>query len=154
MKRRQFIKGLIAGTSAVAASQSGAADTLLRESRQGDEPQQILLQHSPIAGFQFYEGKQLWQHLKVGQTLALVREPHNPHDDRAVEVYWDDPTNLGCIRDLYKLGYLPRRDNCAVHQLMDRGEEVVAKISELRLGDDPWERIRVSVILESSLEEH
>ena len=35
----------------------------------------ILVQESPLAGFQFHHGKKLWDELKVGDALTLAREP-------------------------------------------------------------------------------
>ncbi|MCA1743091.1 MAG: HIRAN domain-containing protein, partial [Desulfovibrionales bacterium] len=40
--------------------------------------------------------------LKPGQTLKLKREPQNPHDSKAIEVF----TSSG-----QKLGYVPRSHN-------------------------------------------
>jgi hypothetical protein len=64
----------------------------------------ILIQSSPLARFQFHEGKRLWDQLKVGDPLTLVREPDNPHDARAVRVQWNG----------HMLGYVPRAENDAV----------------------------------------
>lgn len=50
--------------------------------------------------------------------------------------------------DGHKLGYVPRADNAAVAQLLDRGERLVARVSALRDSRDPWERIEISVELE------
>ncbi len=38
----------------------------------------MLVQSSPLAGFQYYQGKALWDEMKVGDALALVREADNP----------------------------------------------------------------------------
>ncbi|MBS0330407.1 MAG: HIRAN protein, partial [Proteobacteria bacterium] len=48
----------------------------------------ILLQDSPLAGFQYHAGRALWSQMRVGDALALVREPDNSHDARAVRVEW------------------------------------------------------------------
>src|ERR1019366_362366 len=48
----------------------------------------MLVQSSPLAGFQYYQGKVLWDEMKVGDALALVREADNPHDSNAVRVEW------------------------------------------------------------------
>ncbi|MBX9810990.1 MAG: HIRAN domain-containing protein, partial [Burkholderiales bacterium] len=64
----------------------------------------ILVQSSPLAGFRYYDAKALWDEMKVGDTLTLVREPDNPHDANAVRVEWRG----------HKLGYVPRRENADV----------------------------------------
>jgi hypothetical protein len=97
----------------------------------------ILIQSSPVAGFQFHEGKQLWGQLKVGDALALVREPGNPHDARAVRVEWNG----------HMLGYVPRAENDAVARQLDRGNKLEARIVRLTKHRDPWKRIEFEVFL-------
>lgn len=95
----------------------------------------VLVQSSPLAGFQFYAGRALWEEMKVGDRLVLVREPENPHDARAVRVEWRGR----------KLGYLPRAENRAVAEEMDRGGRVEARIARLMRHRDPWQRILIDV---------
>jgi hypothetical protein len=97
----------------------------------------ILIQSSPVAGFQFHEGKQLWSQLKVGDALALVREPANAHDARAVRVEWNG----------HLLGYVPRAENDAVARQLDRGNKLEARIVRLTKHRDPWKRIEFEVFL-------
>jgi len=42
----------------------------------------VLVQSSPLAGFQYYAGKVRWDEMKVGDGLTLIREPDNPHDGK------------------------------------------------------------------------
>jgi hypothetical protein len=95
------------------------------------------LQHSPLAGFQYHRGPELWGLLQPGQTLHLTREPANPYDPRAVRIDWNGA----------KLGYLPRLDNAAASQLLDRGERLTARIAGLAEDRDPWRRVAVEVML-------
>ena len=97
----------------------------------------ILVQNSPVAGFQFHEGKRLWDQLKVGDALTLVREPGNPHDARAVRVEWNG----------HMLGYVPRAENDAVARQLDRGNKLEARIVRLTKHRDPWKRIEFEVFL-------
>lgn len=126
MNKRKFLQGLLALAGLGAAS--GAKSTVSGRSA-------VLLQTSPLAGFQYHNGEALWPQLAVGQSLALTREADNPHDSRAVRVDWQGQ----------KLGYLPRLDNAAVSQLMDRGERLEAVIAGLENGSNPWDRVRVEV---------
>lgn len=98
-------------------------------------PQPMLLQTSPVAGFQYHEGAALWPQLRSGQALRMVREPGNRFDARAVRLDWQG----------HKVGYLPARDNAAVSQLLDRGERLDAVITQLRESNDPWDRIEFAV---------
>lgn len=129
MLRRVFLKslamlasGLAVNAPARAASGQGAWTTL---------------QFSPLAGFQYHEGEALWPLLAPGQPLELVREPGNPYDGRAVRVEWQGR----------KLGYIPRMDNAAVAQLLDRGAMVRAQIAGLQENRSPWERVLLEVRL-------
>ncbi len=95
----------------------------------------VLVQSSPLAGFRHYDGEVLWQDMKVGDELALIREPDNPHDGNAVRIEWRG----------HKLGYLPRAENRAVATEMDRGAPVVARIAALTQDRNPWKRLRVDI---------
>ena len=97
----------------------------------------ILLQASPLAGFQYYHGKQVWAEMHEGDTLELVREPQNVHDPRAVRVEWHG----------IKLGYVPRRENEAVARLLERGSRLEARIVRLRVSRNPWQRVLFEVYL-------
>ena len=97
----------------------------------------ILVQSSPVAGFQFHEGKQVWDQLKVGDALMLVREPGNAHDARAVRVEWNG----------HMLGYVPRAQNDALARQLDRGNRLEARILRLTKHRDPWKRIEFEVFL-------
>jgi len=103
----------------------------------GAEDRSVLIQESPIAGFQFHRGDAIWLALEVGEELALVRESSNTHDPDAVAVYFHEE----------KLGYVPRAENGAIAQMLDRGESLEARISKLLIEEDPWERIRISISL-------
>ena len=96
----------------------------------------ILLQDSPLAGFQFHAGKKLWPQMRVGDVLILVREPQNEHDRLAIRVEWNS----------HHIGYVPRRENRDVARLLDRGEEVFARISRLAESRDPWARVRFEIL--------
>ena len=97
----------------------------------------ILVQTSPLAGFQYYSGKILWDEMREGDRLALIREPDNPHDAKAVRVEWRGQ----------KLGYLPRAENQDVADAMDRGTPVSGRIGSLVKHANPWKRLRVDVLV-------
>ena len=97
----------------------------------------ILVQSSPLAGFRYYAGETLWQEMREGDRLTLVREADNPHDGNAVRVEWQGQ----------KLGYLPRAENRAVAAAMDNGEPVDARIAKLRQHRNPWQRMLIEVFV-------
>ena len=98
----------------------------------------IIVQQSPLAGFQYYEGKGLWDMMHIGDTLQLVREPQNKHDANAVRVEWRGEM----------LGYVPRRENSDVARQMDHGAPVRARIVRLKEARNPWQRIEFEVYVE------
>ena len=126
MKRRTFFRRLFGSLGAAA---TGAAIAV--------ESRSVLIQESPVAGFEFHEGDAIWPSLAVGAKLALMREATNSHDPDAVAVYFQNN----------KLGYVPRTENRAIAGMLDRGENLEARISGLLMEEDPWERVRFTVYL-------
>lgn len=98
----------------------------------------ILVQSSPLAGFNYHQAPEVWQAMRVGDALRLEREPDNVHDARAISVQWRG----------YKLGYVPRAQNAALAWAMDRGESLDARVSRLQPHRDPRKRIEFEVYVE------
>ena len=98
----------------------------------------MVVQSSPLAGFRYHEAGDAWPGLRVGDALALVREPDNAHDPRAVRVEW-----RGRL-----LGYVPRRENDAVAWGLDRGDDLRARISRLDPTRPPSRRVEFEVYVE------
>ena len=97
----------------------------------------IILQTSPLAGFQHYAGPALFPLMGVGQRLHLRREPANPFDPKAVRVEWNG----------VQIGYAPRADNVDLARLMDRGIAVEGRILHLQKGRDPWKRVLMEIYI-------
>lgn len=102
---------------------------------------EIRLSSPYIAGFQYYRGIEMEQMLKENDSLILKREPQNPHDCYAIEVY------NGSI----KLGYLPREENKVIARIMDQGMTVKARIIKIKPEEHPYRRIKVNVFYEETL---
>ena len=122
--------GLLGGLG-IGPGRSVYAKITPRQSRR-----RLVLQESPLAGFQYHRASAIWPFLRVGEPLHLRREPSNPHDRHAVAVWFRNE----------HLGYIPRRENRALAGLMDQGETLAASI--VRLLDDernPWRKIRIRV---------
>lgn len=99
---------------------------------------QLIVQSSPLAGFQFYAGRELWQEMKIGDALELAREPDNAHDAYAVRVIWRGRM----------LGYVPRRENAHVARQLDNGAPVKARIVKLQEHRNPWRRMEFEVYVD------
>ncbi|MEN6472488.1 MAG: HIRAN domain-containing protein [Syntrophaceae bacterium] len=127
MNRRIFLKTILGLPLLAFGAKAQAKPT----------PQSALLLQTPVAGFQYYAGERLWPSLNPGAPLTLVREPANPHDEKAVAVY----------RHGDKLGYIPRSDNAVIANLMDQGRAVQAQLHTKNQGANPWERLCVGIMM-------
>ena len=110
---------------------------LLSASMVEAEAVRILIQNSPLAGSQYYAASKVWNDIRVGDRLTLIREPENRHDRHAIRVEWNG----------HKLGYVPRAENRAAAQALDAGETLEARVTRLREDPDPWKRIEFAVYL-------
>jgi len=98
----------------------------------------IVLGAQPVAGFQYYAGKRVWDELKVGDALTLIRETDNAYDANAIRIEWRGE----------KLGYVPRAGNEDLVNLLDKGLKVSGRIINLHAGRSHWQRILFEVLLE------
>ena len=95
----------------------------------------IVVQHAPLAGFVYYDGKAVWERMKPGDRLALVREPANPHDTNAVRIAWRG----------HMLGYVPRRENADLARQMDLGARPEGRITALSKAANGRNRISYEI---------
>lgn len=89
-----------------------------------------------VAGFQYHAGMQppIMATLLAGTELALVREPENPHDGRAIALV---------SRGGARIGYVPRLMNRIPADLLDWQVPLRAVITEVTPEARTWERVRV-----------
>lgn len=129
MKRRSFLHTLF-GAIGIGMGRGLRAGTIPPMKRK-----RLILQESPLAGYQYHRAAAIWPFLQVGEKLHLRREPSNPHDRYAVAVWFRNE----------HLGYIPRRENRTLATLMDRGERPEASIVRLLDEKNPWRKIRIRV---------
>jgi len=98
----------------------------------------ILVQSSPLAGFDYHQAPEVWRSMRIGDALDLEREPDNAYDGKAVRVGWQG----------HKLGYVPRAHNAALAWAMDRGETLNARVSRLQPHRNPRKRMEFEVYVE------
>ena len=127
--RRHFI-GAFAAT--VAALCSGGLPRPLRARAPSGH---LHLQDSRVAGSHYYDCHAVLDRLCLGDALQLRRQPDNPHDPRAIEVFWRE----------HKLGYLSRLDNAAAASLIDRTHVLRAEIIGVDDPKEEWEPVRLRV---------
>ena len=95
----------------------------------------IVVQQAPLAGFVYYDGQAVWDRMKMGDRLTLVREPANPHDTNAIRLEWQG----------HMLGYLPRRENADLARQMDLGARPEARITALTKAANGRHRISYEI---------
>lgn len=126
--RRRFL-------GALAASMGGPLLAAATPVRARTSSHCLHLQDCRIAGSHHYDYHKVLAHLRVGDALRLRRQTDNPHDQRAIEVFWCG----------HKLGYLPRLDNAAAASLADREHALHAEILGIDDPDEAWEPVRLRV---------
>src|SRR3546814_20416530 len=120
MKRRSVLGLLVAAVTGAAMPAPAAAS----------ERRGILIQASPLAGFQYHAGQTLWAQFCVDAPLPLLREPDNKYDRGAVAVY-----SAG-----QRIGYLPRPESAAVRQMPGRGERLISRVGASPESSDRGQR--------------
>jgi hypothetical protein len=131
MRRRSFLHTLLGGLGI------GLGRPVYAKIAPAPNRRRLLLQESPLAGFQYHRAAAIWPFLRIGEPLHLRREPSNPHDRYAVAVWFRNE----------HLGYIPRRENRTLAKLMDQGERLQASIAQLLEEPNPWRKIRIRVDL-------
>lgn len=95
----------------------------------------LLVQRSPLAGFRYYEAPAVFEQLRPGEALTLIREPDNFHDANAIRIDWRG----------HKLGYVPRKQNATLAWALDRGQALEARVSQRRIHPNPRRRVEFEV---------
>lgn len=116
-----LVIALLSATTAAGAAESPSA--------------RIVVQNAPLAGFVYYDGQAVWDQMKTGDRLTLVREPANAHDSQAIRLEWQGRM----------LGYVPKRDNSDLARQMDHGARVEARITDLRRAANGRHRISYEI---------
>ena len=88
-----------------------------------------------VAGFPYHAGPELIDRLNVGDMLRLVREHDNPHDTRAVAIYYQED----------RLGYVPRNQNHDIAAQLDQGKRLACRITAINAEEDAYDVLEVAV---------
>ncbi|OPX01195.1 HIRAN domain-containing protein [Geobacillus proteiniphilus] len=89
-----------------------------------------------VAGWRYYEGNRVIQHLKVGDEVHFRLEPENRQDSKAVEVL----TDKGC-----KLGYIPAFYSEFMFNLIQNNGRYTARIESIHVEAFPQRKVNISV---------
>ncbi len=95
-----------------------------------------------IAGFSYHDGCEVFDQLKIGSPLRLIRDEDNRHDPNAVAVFFGDTW----------LGFVPRQKNSDLALFLDMGYEdlFAARIQQLDPQAHPEQQVGVVVFLKKA----
>ena len=96
-----------------------------------------------LAGRMYHEADEVWDQLKVGTKLELVREADNRYDPNAVMVCYNDNEN----DEQVCLGYIPRAQNSTIALLMDLdyNEIFECRINQINEQVHPEEQVHLTI---------
>ena len=98
---------------------------------------EVELLNCNIAGTTFLDLDEIEPELRKHQLLMLKREPKNKIDDKAILILTEDGQ---------KLGYVPKKKNEVVSNLMDAGKLLFGRLNE-KTWVDTWLKLDVQVFL-------
>lgn len=91
-----------------------------------------------VRGFQYYNGPQLLNEMKVGDMLVLVREPENQYDPNAIALHFNKQ----------KIGFIPAEENKMLSKLIDiKALDFQAEITHLEPQAATWENVSVALFV-------
>ena len=98
---------------------------------------EVELLNCNIAGTTFLDLNEIEPELKKHQLLMLKREPKNKDDDKAILILTEDGQ---------KLGYVPKKKNEVLSNLMDAGKLLFGRLNK-KTWVDTWLKLDVQVFL-------
>ena len=98
---------------------------------------EVELLNCNIAGTTFLDLDEIEPELKKYQLLMLIREPKNENDDKAILILTEDGQ---------KLGYVPKKKNEVLSNLMDAGKLLFGRLNE-KTWVDTWLKLDGQVFL-------
>ena len=98
---------------------------------------EVELLNCNIAGTTFLDLDEVEPELEKHQLLMLKREPKNKNDDKAILILTEDGQ---------KLGYVPKKKNEVLSNLMDAGKLLFGRLNK-KIWVDTWLKLDVQVFL-------
>ena len=98
---------------------------------------EVELLNCNIAGTTFLDLDEIEPGLREHQLLMLKREPKNKNDDKAILILTEDGQ---------KLGYVPKKKNEVLSNLMDAGKLLFGRLDN-KTWVDTWLKLDVQVFL-------
>ena len=117
--------------------------------------QDIFLYGTEVAGTSYRENiQELFETLREGDLVTLIREPENPYDEYAIRIDVDEDGEPGydpAVTDLddksWMLGYVPRAYNRILARLMDAGKLLYGKVRHKEIVNGTYYKIVVKIYM-------
>ena len=103
-----------------------------------------------LAGRKYHDVDEVWNELKVGTVLKLVRDADNRYDVNAVEVVYERVCeNCRGENEEFLLGYIPSGENDQIALLLDAGWDNIfeCRINKIIPDAHPEQQIRLTIRL-------
>lgn len=96
-----------------------------------------------LAGRQYHDADEVWDKLKVGTMLHLVRDTDNRYDPDAVAVTYHDAE----LDDVFCIGYIPRTQNETIASFLEMGwaDAFECRISKIKEDAHPEYQIYLTI---------
>ena len=88
-----------------------------------------------LAGARYNDLDEVFEELRVGTELELVRDEDNRYDRNAVAVVYHQVDDEGLIED-YLIGYIPRDENETIAALLEMGWGEVFRCTICRINPE------------------
>ena len=127
MIRRNFLKLFTLFGASATLSANNSIDTIKER-----KLKVIELNEFYIAGLWYYNKD---FDASCTSFLNLKREPSNPYDINAIEVYYKD----------LKLGYIPKIENKLIAKMLDQKIRIISKVTKFNPDDNYAHKIKVKL---------
>lgn len=107
------------------------------------EAKKLYFMDCHLAGTQYHDADEVWDKLKAGTILQLVRDKDNKYDPNAVAVVYNDEET----KEDFCIGYIPRRENNEIATILEMGwtEIFECRISEKLEKAHPENQIHLKI---------
>lgn len=118
------------------------------------QAKKLFFRECHLAGALYHDLDEVFEDLKIGTELELVRDEENRYDKNAVAVVYRQVDDEGLIED-YMIGYIPRSENAPIAALLEMGWDKIFKCTICQINPEAhYEnqiRLKISVVRNETL---
>ena len=96
-----------------------------------------------LAGRMYHDADEVWDKLKVGTKLSIVRDGENRYDGDAVAIAYVDEQ----LKEPVCLGYIPREENSLLASFLDMGHQDIfeCRINRIIPEAHPEQQVQITI---------